>query len=69
VVVAAALTDRRWLLPVAVVLAMPVVWLNSLAVLAACPALVGMDRDRRASRGTVHPMGDVGLRFPRGSQA
>jgi len=35
----AAWTDRRWLLPVGVVLAMPVVWLNSLAVLAACVPL------------------------------
>ena len=39
VVVVAALTDRRWLVPVAVALAMPVVWLNSLAVLAACVPL------------------------------
>jgi hypothetical protein len=39
VVVVAAWTDRRWLLPVGVVLAMPVVWLNSLAVLAACVPL------------------------------
>jgi hypothetical protein len=35
----AARTDRRWLLPVGVVLAMPVLWLNSLAVLAACVPL------------------------------
>ena len=35
ITVAAALTDRRWLLPVAVVIALPVVWLNGLAVLAA----------------------------------
>ena len=34
-VVIAAAADRRWLLPFAVVLAMPIVWLNSLAVLAA----------------------------------
>ena len=34
-VVFAALTDRRWLVPFAVVLALPVVWLNGLAVLAA----------------------------------
>jgi hypothetical protein len=39
VVVVAAWSDRRWLLPVGVVLAMPVVWLNSLAVLAACVPL------------------------------
>jgi len=39
IVIVAAWTDRRWLLPVGVVLAMPVVWLNSLAVLAACVSL------------------------------
>jgi hypothetical protein len=31
----AALSDRRWLVPVAVVLALPVIWLNSLAILVA----------------------------------
>jgi hypothetical protein len=31
----AAWSDRRWLVPVAIVLALPVVWLNGLAVLAA----------------------------------
>ncbi len=35
ITVAGALTDRRWLLPVAVVIALPVVWMNGLAVLAA----------------------------------
>jgi Glycosyltransferase family 87 len=35
----AAWTDRRWLLPAGVVIAMPVLWLNSLAVLAACVPL------------------------------
>jgi hypothetical protein len=35
----AALTERRWLVPAAVVVAMPVLWLNSLAVLAACVPL------------------------------
>ena len=44
VVVVAAWTDRRWLVPVAVVLAMPVVWLNSLAVLAACVPLLRASR-------------------------
>jgi len=34
-VVVAGLTDRRWLVPFAVVLALPVIWLNGLAVLAA----------------------------------
>ncbi len=35
ITVAAALSDRLWLLPVAVVIALPVLWLNGLAVLAA----------------------------------
>jgi glycosyl transferase family 87 len=35
VVALAAWTDRRWLMPIAVALALPVIWLNSLAVLAA----------------------------------
>jgi glycosyl transferase family 87 len=34
-VVVAALTDRRWVVPFAVVLALPVIWLNGLAVLVA----------------------------------
>ena len=46
VVVVAALTDRRWLLPFGIVLAMPVVWLNSLAVLAACVPLWQAERQR-----------------------
>jgi hypothetical protein len=33
--VAGALADRRWLVPVAVTVALPVIWLNGLAVLAA----------------------------------
>jgi hypothetical protein len=44
-----ALTDRRWTVPVAVVLSLPILWLNSLAILAALPAL-GVTwplRDRR----------------------
>jgi hypothetical protein len=49
VIAVAAWRDTRWLLPVGVVLAMPVVWLNSLAVLAACvplavPSLMAADR-------------------------
>ena len=35
VVLFASLTNRRWLVPVAVVLALPVIWSNSLAILAA----------------------------------
>jgi glycosyl transferase family 87 len=34
-VVFAGLTDRRWMVPFVVVVALPVIWLNSLAVLAA----------------------------------
>jgi glycosyl transferase family 87 len=34
-----ALTDRRWTVPVAVTLSLPILWLNSLAILAALPAL------------------------------
>jgi hypothetical protein len=39
VVLVAARRDLRWAVPIAVVLAMPVLWLNSLAVLAACVPL------------------------------
>lgn len=39
VIAVAGLTDRRWLVPIGVLLAMPVIWLNSLAVLAACVPL------------------------------
>jgi hypothetical protein len=37
-------TDRRWTVPVAVTLALPVVWLNGLAVLAAVIPLSGASR-------------------------
>ncbi len=36
VVSVAALTDRRWLLPVGAALALPIMWLNGFAILAAC---------------------------------
>ena len=42
----AGLTDRRWLVPVAVALAMPVLWANALAVLAAVVPLWQADRSR-----------------------
>jgi hypothetical protein len=42
----AAWTNRRWLVPVSVVLALPVVWLNGLAVLA---AVVPLWRERSAA--------------------
>ena len=47
-VVVGALTDRRWLVPFAVVVALPVVWLNGLAVLAAA---VPLWRERRVEAG------------------
>ena len=49
----AAWTDRRWLVPVGVALAMPVLWANSLAVLAACVPLWLEGRATAMSR--VHP--------------
>jgi Glycosyltransferase family 87 len=49
----AAWTDRRWLLPVGTVIAMPVLWLNSLAVLAACVPLAS-DAARRSSAPAAH---------------
>ena len=57
VVVVAALADRRWLLPVGVVLAMPVVWLNSLAVLAACVPLALADCERRRAPAATDDVG------------
>jgi len=48
VAIGAGLVRRSWLVPVAVVIAMPVVWLNSLAVLAACVPLWSADRLARA---------------------
>lgn len=44
VVVVAAALRRSWLVPVGVLLAMPVLWLNSFAVLAACVPLWAADR-------------------------
>lgn len=45
VVLMAAHLGQRWLVPVGVVVAMPVVWVNSLAVLAACvPLWFGRER-------------------------
>jgi hypothetical protein len=41
------LTDRRWTVPVAVTLALPVVWLNGLAVLAALIPLSGTSQMAR----------------------
>ena len=53
-VVWAARTDRRWLVPVASVLAMPVMWPNSYAVLVAVIPLLALDR-ARAMAATTEP--------------
>ena len=45
-VVWAAVTDRRWVVPVAATLALPVVYINGLALLVAAPYLYTIDRDR-----------------------
>ncbi|HEY7719328.1 MAG TPA: glycosyltransferase family 87 protein [Pedococcus sp.] len=46
-----ALTNRKWLLPVAMVLASPVVWLGALTILAAIPRLhVASRGEREAAR-------------------
>lgn len=50
IVVAAARTGRAWLLPVAVIAAMPVIWINSLAVLAACVPLRHVELARAGTR-------------------
>lgn len=44
-VVWAAATDRRWVVPVAATLALPVVYINGLALLVAAPYLYTVDRD------------------------
>jgi hypothetical protein len=50
VIAYAAWRDHKWLVPVGVVLATPVVWLNSLAVLAACPPLWLAERTNGPNR-------------------
>jgi hypothetical protein len=45
IVAYAARTDRRWLAPVAVVLSLPVLWLNGLAILAAVVPLLKVRED------------------------
>jgi len=47
-----AQTNRRWTVPVAAFLALPVIWPSGFALLAAVPPLV-MDDIRRASRGSA----------------
>ncbi len=41
-----ALTDRRWLVPIAVAISVPFVWINVLAVLVACIPLAGTQPSR-----------------------
>ena len=45
ILVVSGLTDRRWLVPVAVLVALPVLWLNGLAILAAVVPLWRMQPD------------------------
>ena len=47
VIIWAALGDRRWALPIGVLLAMPVIWWGSFAILTACVALRRDDIERR----------------------
>ena len=49
IVIWAARTDRRWLVPVAAVIAMPVMWPNSYSVLVAVIPLLAWDRARAAA--------------------
>ena len=48
-----ALTNRRWTVPVAAFLALPVIWPSGFALLAAVPPLVIGDRRRGALRGEM----------------
>jgi hypothetical protein len=50
VIVWAALGDRRWALPIGVLLAMPVIWWGSFAILTACVALRRSDIEARLFR-------------------
>jgi hypothetical protein len=58
ITVAAALTDRRWLVPVAVVIALPVVWTNGFAVLAAVVPL-WLARSRAVEHRAQAPVAQV----------
>ncbi len=50
VIVWSALGDRRWALPIGVLLAMPVIWWGSFAILTACVALRRSDIEARIFR-------------------
>jgi hypothetical protein len=51
-----AVTSRRWTVPVAVTLALPILWLNGFAVLAAVPPLVVRDRAKATEGHAVMPV-------------
>jgi hypothetical protein len=48
IVLYAGWRDRAWLIPVAVVIAIPILWPDSLAILLACFPLLAADTRRRA---------------------
>ena len=50
-----ALTDRRWTVPIAALLALPVLWPSGFALLAAVPPLWLADRRARATPGARRP--------------
>ena len=50
IIVAGALTDRRWLVPIAVALTVPFLWWNVLAILIVCIPLAREDGRRRRER-------------------
>jgi hypothetical protein len=54
-----ARTDRRWVLPLAVTLAMPVIWTSSLATLVAMIALWQREPDATAAPGLVRALRPV----------
>jgi hypothetical protein len=60
-VVWAARTDRRWVVPVAATLALPVVYLNGLALLVAAPYLWTRDRNTKSLVMSTAEPGDVAI--------
>jgi hypothetical protein len=52
-VAVAARTGRGWLVPIAVVISLPILWPDSLAILLACFPLIAADIRTRASRGAL----------------
>jgi hypothetical protein len=48
-----ARTDRRWVVPIAVVLSLPIIWFHGLAVLVACIPLWREDRRRHEAAGAA----------------